>query len=121
MSQNIISGAEIDNLYHSLKSFEDRGYFLNPEIDFTKGLIKGLLINQARYGYQLCPCRLTGGSRAKDLDIICPCDYRDADVSDYDTCYCGLYVSQKVVSGRKNISPIPERRPINKLTEKYGK
>jgi ferredoxin-thioredoxin reductase catalytic subunit len=35
----------------------------------------------------LCPCRLSGGSREADLDVICPCDYRDADLDEYDTCY----------------------------------
>jgi ferredoxin-thioredoxin reductase catalytic subunit len=27
------------------------------------------------------------GDREKDLDIICPCDYRDADLEEFDQCY----------------------------------
>ncbi|MFH1031636.1 MAG: hypothetical protein V1767_03610 [Chloroflexota bacterium] len=29
----------------------------------------------------------------------------------HNLCYCGLYVSQEVVDGKKAVSPIPERRP----------
>ena len=30
---------------------------------------------------------LASGKKEEDLDIICPCDYRDADVVDYGVCY----------------------------------
>lgn len=66
---------------------EAGGYNLNPDADFTRALVKGLLVNEKRYGYQACPCRLASGKREEDLDIICPCDYRDADVTDFDACY----------------------------------
>lgn len=79
---------EIDRLYQRLNSeAEAAGYHLNPDVEFTKDLVKGLLINEKRYGYGACPCRLSAGKKEEDLDIICPCDYRDADLSDYDTCY----------------------------------
>ena len=87
------------------------GYHLNPDEEITGELVKGLLVNEKRYGYRACPCRLATGDKNEDLDIICPCDYRDADLADYDTCYCGLYVSQGVVDGRVKIGSIPERRP----------
>jgi len=87
------------------------GYNLNPDTESTKDLVHGLLVNEARYGYPSCPCRLASGKREEDLDIICPCDYRDADVVEFDTCYCGLYVSKPVVEGKKTIGMIPERRP----------
>jgi ferredoxin-thioredoxin reductase catalytic chain len=66
---------------------EDYGYHLNPEASFTDELAEGLATNVERYGYPLCPCRLSGGSKEADLDIICPCDYRDQDLAEYDTCY----------------------------------
>jgi len=107
-----ISPESIDKLYDKLKREQGAsGYNLNPDVAFTKELIKGLLINEERYGYQSCPCRLASGEREDDVDIICPCDYRDPDVNDYDACYCGLYVSQAVVRGEKKIGSIPERRP----------
>lgn len=87
------------------------GYNLNPDREFTMELVEGLLINTRRYGYQSCPCRLAAGSREQDLDIICPCDYRDPDLAEYGACYCGLYVSDRVVKGEKELGPVPERRP----------
>ncbi|MGM0365443.1 MAG: ferredoxin-thioredoxin reductase catalytic domain-containing protein [Actinomycetota bacterium] len=86
------------------------GYFLNPDREFTLALMESLLANEKRYGYQACPCRLAEGSREKDLDIICPCDYRDQDLVEYGACYCGLYVSKEISEGNKELLSIPERR-----------
>ena len=86
------------------------GYNLNSDADFVKGLVKGLLVNEKRYGYRACPCRLASGDKAEDLDIICPCDYRDADLTDFGACYCALYVSKAVLAGKQELSSIPERR-----------
>ena len=83
-----VSQEEIDKLYSQLdKDARSGGYFLNPDIDFTKSLARGLLVNTKRYGYQSCPCRLASGVKEQDLDIICPCDYRDADVVEYGACF----------------------------------
>ena len=107
-----VSSKQVNNLYNVLnKQAESSGYHLNPDVDFTKELVKSLLINEKRYGYWACPCRLASGNKTDDLDIICPCDYRDADLSQYNCCYCSLYVTQSVVEGKKQIEPIPERRP----------
>jgi ferredoxin-thioredoxin reductase catalytic subunit/rubredoxin len=107
-----IDEAEILKFYSELtKNVEMGGYYLNPDTEFTKALIKGLLINEKRYGYQSCPCRLADGIKEADIDIICPCDYRDADLNEYGNCYCGLYVSQQVANKLKTVDSIPERRP----------
>ena len=87
------------------------GYHLNPDIEFTEALAEGLLVNEERFGYRSCPCRLASGDAASDLDIVCPCDYRDADLTEWGTCYCALYVSREVLDGKREIGPIPERRP----------
>ncbi|MGB2805243.1 MAG: ferredoxin-thioredoxin reductase catalytic domain-containing protein [Candidatus Zixiibacteriota bacterium] len=107
-----MSQREIDDLYPRLyQEAEDGGYHLNPDVEFTKELLKGILVNQKRYGYWACPCRLASGEKSEDLDIICPCDYRDADVGEHGACYCALYVSQAVVDGKQEVGSIPERRP----------
>jgi ferredoxin-thioredoxin reductase catalytic subunit len=112
VKQSRIAPAQVNRLYDRLKKeAESVGYNLNPDVEVTKELVKGLLINQKRYGYPACPCRLASGKKEVDLDIICPCDYRDPDLSDYNTCYCSLYVSKAVVEGKKKIGSIPERRP----------
>jgi ferredoxin-thioredoxin reductase catalytic subunit len=113
MNENVMpSTAEIDRLFKRLdREAESGGYHLNPDIAFTKDLVRGLLINERRYGYWACPCRLASGKKEEDLDIICPCDYRDPDLTDYHACYCALYVSKDVLDGKKTLSSIPERRP----------
>lgn len=113
MNEDInISPAEINTLYTRLKQeAESGGYHLNPDTAFVKDLLKGMLINEKRYGYPSCPCRLGAGEKAADLDIICPCDYRDPDLDKYGCCYCALYVTGSVLTGIKRVSSIPERRP----------
>jgi len=116
--ETVVTPAEANRLYEQLKSEgEASGYHLNPDVTFTKELMKGLLTNERRYGYRACPCRLSSGKRGEDTDIICPCDYRDPDLNEYGTCYCGLYVSGAVAEGKKQVSPVPERRPPVKIRE----
>jgi ferredoxin-thioredoxin reductase catalytic subunit len=102
----------VDALYERLdREAEAAGYHLNPDGEFTRDLIEGLLVNEERYGYRACPCRLASGKKDEDLDMICPCDYRDADLLDWGACYCALYVSDAVKNGEQSVGPIPERRP----------
>jgi ferredoxin-thioredoxin reductase catalytic chain len=114
-----VSSDDVQSLFRKLKSDAERGgYHLNPDNAFTMELVEGLLVNERRYGYQSCPCRLSSGNREEDLDIICPCDYRDPDLSDFNACYCGLYVSGVLLSGRAEFRPIPERRPPDEKKRK---
>lgn len=114
MSDQIeITEEEVNKLYKRLdREAETAGYHLNPDVEHTKELVRGLLVNERRYGYWACPCRLAEGVKQEDLDIICPCDYRDPDLNDYGTCYCALYVSQAVLNGKRELGSIPERRPL---------
>ncbi len=113
MSDKIeVTGNEVEKLYERLqREAEASGYHLNPDVEHTKELIKGLLTNEKRYGYWACPCRLASGVKVEDLDIICPCDYRDPDLNDYGACYCALYVSGAILKGERKAKSIPERRP----------
>jgi ferredoxin-thioredoxin reductase catalytic chain len=109
---NTYTQEEVQNFYQTLnKEAVAGGYHLNPDIDFTTDLVKGLIVNEKRYGYRACPCRLATGKKEDDIDIICPCDYRDPDLNDYGACYCSLYVSERVVKGEQKAGAIPERRP----------
>jgi ferredoxin-thioredoxin reductase catalytic subunit len=93
------------------KNAEDNGYFLCPDQQLFDDLINGLVTNTKRYGYGSCPCRIASGKKAHDVDIICPCEYRDADVDEYGMCYCGLFVNETVKNDPSQMGPIPERRP----------
>jgi ferredoxin-thioredoxin reductase catalytic chain len=107
-----LSFEEIEKLVSSLdREARQGGYHLNPDPEFVKGLVRGLLINEKRYGYRACPCRLASEDKQLDLDIICPCYYRDSDLTEYGACYCALYVSGQVLKGEKALGPVPERRP----------
>ncbi|HUU76588.1 MAG TPA: ferredoxin-thioredoxin reductase catalytic domain-containing protein [Methanoregulaceae archaeon] len=111
MSDPAFSRDAVVEKYRQIKKdAEEGGYFLNPDENFTLNLIGGLMVNEERFGYPACPCRLAWGVKEEDLDIICPCDYRDPDLSEYGTCYCALYVSGEVVDGSKAVGSIPERR-----------
>ncbi|MDK2974837.1 MAG: hypothetical protein PWP08_1208 [Methanofollis sp.] len=105
------SDEEIDREYLRLKKdAEAGGYRLNPDRTFVNGLVRGLLANAERYGYPSCPCRLAAGVREQDLDIVCPCDYRDPDLTEHGACYCALYVSAEIAAGTEKAGPVPERR-----------
>ena len=107
-----VTDKEVQRLYEKLnKDAEKSGYHLNPDREFVNDLLQGLLTNEKRYGYWLCPCRLGSGVKEEDLDVVCPCDYRDTDLDEYGTCYCALYVAESVLKGEKKLTKIPERRP----------
>jgi ferredoxin-thioredoxin reductase catalytic chain len=107
-----VTPQEIERLYEKLdKEAEAAGYHLNPDGAMVRELLNGYLVNQKRFGYPSCPCRLASSKKDEDVDIICPCDYRDADLEEYGGCYCSLYVSKDVKDGRKKIGSIPESRP----------
>jgi ferredoxin-thioredoxin reductase catalytic subunit len=93
------------------KNAKDNGYFLCPDQQLFDDLIEGISMNTTRYGYGSCPCRIASGSKKNDVDIICPCEYRDADVDEFGMCYCGLFVNEKVKNNPSLLGPIPERRP----------
>jgi ferredoxin-thioredoxin reductase catalytic chain len=105
-------------LYAILKKVQEpKGYhFNNRDHDLVMDLLAGLIGNKERYGYMCCPCRLASEDREKDKDIICPCAYRELDVKEYGTCYCGLYVSAEWNQGKIEETYVPERRPPEKLT-----
>ncbi len=93
------------------KAQEPRGYFFNKDKEMVLALMESLLTNKDRYGYMVCPCRLASGERDQDKDIICPCVYREDDVRQYGSCFCGLYVSRGWNEEKIPHAYVPERRP----------
>ena len=94
------------------------GYYLVPDQELLQLFLEGLKVNEERYGYPTCPCRLASGKLESDRDIICPCDYRDPDVQEYGACYCRLYVNKKVYES-KDLPSVPERRSLEKQAPAY--
>lgn len=106
----------VEQLYDMLKrAQEPKGYQFNRDRERVDELLAALLVNRQRYGYMCCPCRLASGDRDADRDIICPCVYREADVREFGSCYCNLYVT---AAWNDEVPPhlyVPERRPPDKL------
>jgi len=106
-----------EELYEMLKKVQEpKGYFFNKNKEWVLSILKDLLTNKERYGYMSCPCRLAAGNREKDRDIMCPCAYREADVKEYGSCYCNLYVSLDWNERKIENKYIPERRPPEKMS-----
>ena len=103
-------------LYETLKNIQEaKGYYFADDKEHVFGLLEALLVNKERYGYMVCPCRLAGGDREADQDIICPCVYREPDVKEFGSCYCNLYVSKAWNDGTIPHQYVPERRPPEKM------
>ena len=102
---------EAEKLYETLKKVQEpKGYYFNKDSKKVFDLLDALLVNKKRYGYMSCPCRLASGDRKTDQDILCPCVYREADVREYGSCYCSLYVSKEWNEEKIPHNYIPERR-----------
>lgn len=102
-----------EELMQKLEKYaQSQGLELNSDREHVLALMEGLLTNEGRYGYRSCPCRLARGEKERDKDIACPCHYRDPDVKEYGSCYCGLYVSAAWNKGDLAHVMVPERRPV---------
>ncbi|WP_045221216.1 ferredoxin-thioredoxin reductase catalytic domain-containing protein [Desulfonatronum thioautotrophicum] len=98
-------------LYETLRKIQEpKGYFFNKDRKMVLELLGALQANKDHYGYMVCPCRLASGDRDQDKDIICPCVYREPDVKEYGSCYCGLYVSRDWNEEKIPHEYVPERR-----------
>ncbi|RLB15183.1 MAG: glutaredoxin [Deltaproteobacteria bacterium] len=101
----------VELLFETMKKVQEpKGYFFNRDKEHVTQLLEALLTNKERYGYMACPCRLASGDREKDKDIVCPCVYREADVKEYGSCYCNLYVSKEWNEDKIPHVYVPERR-----------
>ena len=110
-----------EQLYEQLKKFqESKGYFFNKDKKMVLALLESLLVNKKRYGHMACPCRLASGDYEQDKDIVCPCVYREADVKEYGTCFCGLYVSEDWNQETIPHEVVPERRNPAKVLAGLG-
>ncbi len=105
-----------EQLYEMLKKVQEpKGYYFSEDTERVADLMQALLANKERYGYMVCPCRLSSGNKEKDRDIICPCVYRTEDVAEFGSCYCNLYVSREWNAGKIPREYVPERRPVEKM------
>lgn len=73
----------------------DKYFTLNPDKEHVKMIAKGVLINEEKHGLKLCPCRLRDGSKERDMELICPCNFFKQDVwREQKRCWCGLFTKK---------------------------
>jgi ferredoxin-thioredoxin reductase catalytic subunit len=75
---------------------EKNDFMLNPDREHVDMIADGLLENELKYGLKLCPCRLRDGTRERDLELICPCNFKTHDTwQSKGYCWCGLFVKKR--------------------------
>lgn len=74
---------------------KENDFTLNPDRKHVDMIVEGVLENEKQYGLKLCPCRLRDGTRQRDLDLICPCNFKMHDTwKTKGMCWCGLFVKK---------------------------
>lgn len=72
---------------------KDKDFKLNPDKEHVKTVATGVLANQKEKGLKLCPCRLGDGSKERNLELICPCNFKTHETWKKEgRCWCGLFV-----------------------------
>lgn len=86
-----------DELINAWKRFTERNDFaLNPDRGHVATVAKGVLENERKTGLKLCPCQLRDGTDKRDLELLCPCNFKAQPVwSSKGQCWCGLFVRRK--------------------------
>lgn len=75
---------------------EKNDFMLNPDEQWIEGVADSVLTNEKKYGMKLCPCRLRDGTFERDLELICPCNFKIQDNwNKRGDCWCGLFVKRK--------------------------
>lgn len=75
---------------------EKNDFVLNPKREHVDHLIDGVLELEKKHGLKLCPCRLSDGTRERDLALLCPCNFKIQEKwKAKEECWCGLFVKRK--------------------------
>jgi ferredoxin-thioredoxin reductase catalytic subunit len=71
---------------------EGKDFKLNPDDAHVDMVATGVLENKGKYGMTLCPCRLRDGTKERDLELVCPCKFKEQKTwKDEGMCWCGLF------------------------------
>ena len=91
-----------EDLVQSWKKFTEKNDFiLNPDQKHVGMIVAGVLDNEKKFGLKLCPCRLRDGTLEKDLELICPCNFKTHTTwlkpmgGRKPMCWCGLFVKKE--------------------------
>ena len=86
-----------EELIESWDKFTEKNDFvLNPDNAHVDMIAEGVLKNEGKFGLKLCPCRLRDNSRERDLELICPCNFKTHETwNSKGMCWCGLFLKKK--------------------------
>jgi len=92
---------EPEELRKAWENFTQNNDFkLNPDKNHVDFVINGVLENERKCGLKFCPCRLRDRTREKDLELICPCNFKIHETwmnprkGMIPMCWCGLFVKK---------------------------
>ena len=85
-----------EDLLEIWKRFAEKNDFIvNPDEKHVGLVADGVLKNEETFGLKLCPCRLRDGTKEKDLELSCPCNFKTHETwQSQGRCWCGLYVKE---------------------------
>jgi ferredoxin-thioredoxin reductase catalytic subunit len=74
---------------------ESNDFVVNPDGGFVDKLADGLLINEKNHGFRLCPCRPSDGTKERDIQLLCPCNFKTHGTWEKEgRCWCGLFIKR---------------------------
>lgn len=75
---------------------ESDKFVLNPDKQVVLDVATGILDNEKKKGFKYCPCRLPIGDKLKDLELICPCNFKIQKTwKDRGECWCSLFIKEE--------------------------
>ena len=85
-----------EDLLRVWQKFAEKSDFkLNPDAEHVDMIAKGVLKNEEKFKLKLCPCMLRDGTRERDLELICPCNFKSQKIwREKSECWCGLFVKK---------------------------
>jgi ferredoxin-thioredoxin reductase catalytic chain len=72
---------------------EGNDFMLNPDERLLEGILDGVMAQEKSFGFKMCPCRLSDGSRERNLKLLCPCNFKALKAWEKrGECWCGLFI-----------------------------
>ncbi len=69
-------------------------FVLNPDQKQVDRIVTGLAMNEKKFGWRFCPCRIVEGDMKKDAPKICPCKWHKDEIKKDGHCKCILFTSK---------------------------
>lgn len=74
------------------KFCENQDFELNRDNEFLDQVLTNLVIKKEKEGQYFCPCRLRDGSKERDIELLCPCNFKiQENWKKRKDCWCGLF------------------------------